>query len=424
MSNIQKIYAYEIIDSRGLPTIEAKLTLQTGQTVISAIPAGTSKGKYEAMELRDNNSQRFDGYGVLNAIKNVNNLLAPKLVGVSVLKQREIDKWLIQSDGTKNKSKLGANSTLIVSQLVTKAGALFQKLPLFKYINSLYNAQTNSQLKISKIPTPMFNIINGGKHANNNLEIQEFQVVPSSSNTFTKSYQTAVEVFHELKRVLIFRNANISVGEEGGYAPNLSSNIDALEILTETFAKKKLRLGLDVFIGLDIGSSNFYKDQRYYLKNYPHPLTREDYTNILLDLIKQYSILILEDPIQEDDFKGWSILNSKIPQETYLVGDDLLVTNKERLQKAIQEKACNSILIKPNQIGTISETIEVIDIARKNGFNCIVSHRSGETNDTFIADFAVGIQSDFVKFGALSRGERVAKYNRLWEIEREELKLA
>jgi enolase len=423
MSNIQKINAYEIIDSRGVPTIEAKLTLKTGQTVVSAVPAGTSTGKFEAWELRDNDANRFDGNGLLKAIKNINEVIAPKLIGASVLQQTQIDNWLIKSDGTKNKSKFGANAILVISQLIAKAGALTQKIPLFQYINYLYNQQTKSQLKISKIPSPIFNIINGGKHANNTLEFQEFQVVLSSSNSFSKSYKTVVELYHELKRVLIYRNANISVGSEGGYAPNLSSNIDALEILNETFAKKKLKPGLDVFIGLDIGATNFYKDQRYFLKNYPHPLTRDDYIEMLIDITKQYSVLIFEDPLQEEDFKGWSVLNSKISKEIYLVGDDLLVTNKERLQKAINEKACNTILIKPNQIGTISETIEVINIAKKNNFSCIVSHRSGESNDTFIADFGVGVQSDYVKFGAPSRGERVAKYNRLWEIEREELKL-
>ena len=306
---------------------------------------------------------------------------------------------------------------------VIKAGASVQKLPLFQYINYLYNTQTGSQLKITKIPTPIFNIINGGKHANNTLEFQEFQIIPSSSNSFSKSYQMAVEIYHELKRVLIYRNANVSVGSEGGYAPNLSSNIDALEILNETFSKKKIKPGLDVFIGLDIGATNFYKDQRYYLKNFPHPLTRDDYINMLLDMLKQYAILVIEDPLQEEDFKGWAVFSSKISKEVYVIGDDLLVTNKERLQKAINEKSCNSILIKPNQIGTITETIDVINTARKNNFGIIVSHRSGESNDSFIADFGVGVQSDFVKFGAPSRGERVSKYNRLWEIEREELKL-
>jgi enolase len=423
MSNIQKIHAYEIIDSRGLPTLEAKLTLQSGQSVVSAIPSGTSKGKFEAWELRDNDLQRFDGYGLLNAIKNINDIIGPKLIGASVLKQKEIDDWLIKADGTKNKSKLGANSVLAISQLVIKAGASVQKLPLFQYINYLYNTQTGSQLKITKIPTPIFNIINGGKHANNTLEFQEFQIIPSSSNSFSKSYQMAVEIYHELKRVLIYRNANVSVGSEGGYAPNLSSNIDALEILNETFSKKKIKPGLDVFIGLDIGATNFYKDQRYYLKNFPHPLTRDDYINMLLDMLKQYAILVIEDPLQEEDFKGWAVFSSKISKEVYVIGDDLLVTNKERLQKAINEKSCNSILIKPNQIGTITETIDVINTARKNNFGIIVSHRSGESNDSFIADFGVGVQSDFVKFGAPSRGERVSKYNRLWEIEREELKL-
>src|SRR3989344_5529632 len=421
MSKISRILAHEIIDSRGIPTIEGFLTLESGETVITSIPAGTSKGKYETAELRDNDATRFHGMGVLKAVGYINDLIAPKMKGLSVLKQFEIDQWLINADGTKNKTKLGANTILTISQLVAKAAARSQKIPLFKYINSLYNSQTGEKLNISKIPTPVFNVLNGGRHANNNLEFQEFQIIPSSSNSFEKSYRISVELFHELKRVLIYRNANISVGEEGGYAPNFSSNIDALEVLIETVNRKKLEAGVDIFLGIDIAASNFYKDQRYFLKNFQNPLSKEEYIKFLLEMDSKYPFLLIEDPIQQDDEKSWIKLSDLISDNVYVVGDDFLVTNKTRLEKAIKDMSCSAIVIKPNQIGTISETISVVQTAKKNKFVSVVSHRSGDTNDTFIADFGVGVQSEFVKFGAPSRGERVVKYNRLWNIERYEL---
>lgn len=421
MAKIKKIYAYEIIDSRSYPTIEGKLILDNGQTVTTSIPSGTSIGKYEALELRDNDPARFDGMGVSSAVNIINQVIGPKLVGSDPVKQKDIDFWLIEADGTKNKSKLGGNTTLTISQLILKAAAQTQGVPLFKYINELYQNYFKTKLKIEKIPAPIFNVLNGGKHANNNLEFQEFQVIFSSSFIFSKAYQTGVEVFHELERVLKYRNANISVGEEGGFAPNLTTNIDALEVLNQTLNQKKLRAGVDVFLGMDIAASHFFKDQKYYIKDKPHPLNFNEYFDFVVALTKDYSILLLEDPLNQDDFDGWTKLNNVISREIYLIGDDLLATNKERLLKAIKQKSCTTVLVKPNQIGTISETFEVIDLAQKNNINYIISHRSGETNDTFIADFAVGVQADFVKFGAPSRGERVAKYNRLWQIEREEL---
>lgn len=421
MAKIKKLYAYEIIDSRGYPTIEGKIILDNDKEVTTAIPAGTSIGKYEAVELRDGDNKRFDGMGVSQAVSYINDLIAPKLIGTSPLKQQEVDQWLIKADGTSNKNKLGANTILTISQLFTKAGAMDQGMPLFRYINSLYKNIFKTEIQIEKIPTPTFNIINGGKHGNNNLEFQEFQIIPSSLFTFSKAYQIAVEIFHELKRVLLYRNANISVGEEGGFTPNFTSNMDAIEVLVETVTKKNLKFGIDIFLGIDLASSNYFKDDRYFIKDRNHPLKTEEYMKFLTDMTKTYSILVMEDPINQDDWETWKKLNSIISNEIYLVGDDLLTTNKSRLERAIKEKSCSTILIKPNQIGTITETLEVVDIARKNNFNYIVSHRSGETNDAFIADFSVGVQSDFVKFGAPSRGERVAKYNRLWQIEREEL---
>ncbi len=422
MAKVKRIFAYEIIDSRGYPTIEGRMLLDNGLEVMTSIPAGTSVGKYEIPELRDNDAKRFDGMGVSKAVLNINNLIAPKLVGISPLQQKEIDDWLIQAN-TSNNNKLGGNAILTVSQLMVKAASADQKIPLFSYINKLYQSLFKSEIAIEKIPTPIFNILNGGKHANNNLEFQEFQVIPSSSLSFTKSYELGVEIFHELKRVLEYKNANISVGEEGGFAPNFSSNIDAFEVIGETISRKNLKPGLDIFLGMDAAASHFYKSRKYVLRSKPEPLNTEEYIEFILELTKQYTFLVIEDPLDQDDFDAWAKLNEKIAKTIYLVGDDLLATNKDRLKKAIDMKACTTILVKPNQIGTISKTLEVIDIARKNNFNYIVSHRSGETNDSFIADFAVGVQSDFVKFGAPSRGERVAKYNRLWQIEREELKI-
>ncbi|OGK18719.1 phosphopyruvate hydratase [Candidatus Roizmanbacteria bacterium RIFCSPLOWO2_12_FULL_40_12] len=422
MASIKKVFAYEIIDSRGFPTIEARLWLDDDREVVTSIPAGTSVGKYEALELRDADTQRFRGMGVLRAVNIINELIAPKLVGVSPTKQSEVDHWLAKADGSKKKEKLGANSILAVSQLFVKAAALSESIPLHAYVNKLYKRLFKNEIKVEKIPTPIFNIINGGKHANNNLEFQEFQILPSSSFSFSKAYQIGVEVFHELKEVLAYRNANISVGEEGGFSPSLSSNVDAIEVLVEALNRKNLRPGVDIFVGLDIAASHFYKNDRYVIKEINHPMSKEEFIQYLVDLTRKYAFLTLEDPLDQDDFDGWKKLLGKISNNIYLVGDDLLATNKERFLKAIKEKACTTILVKPNQIGTITETLEVIDIARKNNINYVVSHRSGETNDSFIADFAVGVQADFVKFGAPSRGERVAKYNRLWQIEREELK--
>lgn len=422
MSVIKSIHAYEIMDSRGYPTIEGQLTLDTGQVVTVSIPSGTSIGKHEALELRDQDPKRFGGFGVTQAVSYVNELIGPKLIGISPLKQQEIDNWLIKADGTPNKSKLGANTTLTISKLIAKAGAVDQGVSLFQYINTLYKNNFKEDIKIEKVPSPIFTMLSGGKHANNNLEFQEFSIIPSSSLNFSKAYQLGVELFHEVYKVLIYRGANTSVGEEGGYSPSFSTNMDALEVLNETIIQKGLKPGMDIFLGMDIAASNFYKNDRYEIKDKPHPLKRDEYIEFLKNLISHYSMLILEDPLQDDDYEGWKKLLSGLPEQIYLVGDDLITTNKDRLMNAVKEELCTTVLIKPNQIGTISETFEVVSIARKNNFNYIVSHRSGETNDDFIADFAVGIQADFVKFGAPSRGERIAKYNRLWQIEREELK--
>lgn len=423
MSTIKKILAYEILDSRGYPTIEARLITSDHRQVSTSIPAGTSVGKYEAVEVRDADPLRFNGMGVQQAVSLINDLIGPKLAGVDTARQTEVDQWLITADATKNKSKLGGNVILAISQLMVKAGAMDSGLPLFYYINKLYELSAKEFIRIEKIPTPIFNIINGGKHANNTLEFQEFQIIPSSSIPFARALQIGAELFHELKQVLLYRNANISVGEEGGFAPNLSTNIDALELIQETISQRGLKPGLDIFFGLDAAANSFYKNDKYAIKDKPHPMGRDEYLDFLLGLTKSYPFLAIEDPLQEDDFSGWSKFAQSLPTNIYLIGDDLLAANKTRLEKAVREKACTTVLVKPNQIGTITEVLEIIHMARQNNMNYVISHRSGETNDTFTADLSVGVQADFVKFGAPSRGERVAKYNRLWQIVREELKI-
>jgi enolase len=422
MTKIKRIYAYEIIDSRGYPTIEGRLLLDTGVEVNTSVPAGTSIGKYEAVELRDKDQQRFKGMGVLQPVSYINTLIGPKLIGISPSKLVDIDLWLIKADETKDKSKLGANTTLLISQLVTKAAAKEQGVSLFRFLNGVYKQLFKSEIKLERIPTPIFSVINGGKHANNDLDFQEFQIIPTSSFQFSKALQFGVDFFHQLLKVLEYRNASISVGVEGGFTPNFATNFDALEVIKETIIQMKYQVAVDIFLGLDIAATHFYKESSYHIKDSAHPLNQTEYYNFIQNLLKKYAPLVIEDPFDQDDWSNWNKLNGIVSKETYLVGDDLIASSKDRLLRALKEKSCSTLLIKPNQIGTITETLEVIDIARKNNINYIISQRSGETNDSFIADLAVGVQSDFVKFGAPSRGERVAKYNRLWEIEREELK--
>lgn len=421
MLTVKKIIANEIIDSRGQPTIEVSAYLSNDKSVIASVPSGTSVGKYEAKEMRDRDENRFGGMGVIKAVSTINEVLAPKLIGVSPSKCQAIDEWMIKADGSNNKEKLGGNTTLAVSQLFIKAAAMEQGVSIYKFINTQYTKRFKTELPLQRIPTPIFNIINGGKHASNNLEFQEFQIIPSSSLQFSKAYQLGVEIYHELKKVLVYRNASISVGEEGGFAPNFATNLDALEAIKEAVQRRSLKMGLDIFLGLDVASSSFYKNDKYHIKDMSHPLNKEEYIDFILNIADKYPLLCIEDPLNEDDFEGWTKLLKTMPRDIYLIGDDLLATNKERLESAIEEKACSMALIKPNQIGTISETLDVIHTAKESDIGVLVSHRSGETNDSFIAELAVGVQAEFVKFGAPSRGERVAKYNRLWDIEREKL---
>lgn len=417
MPKIKEIKAREILDSRGNPTIETKITLDDDIFGIASVPSGASLGKYEALELRDGDMNRYGGLGVLKAVENVDQIIGPKLIGFDPTKQQEIDKLLIDLDGTDNKRKLGANSLLSVSLAVASLAAKSKKLPLYRYLNSLYGE--NLPTTIEKMPTPTFNIINGGKHGAGNLDFQEFHVIPATTKPYHEALRIGEETYQKLKDVLIYRNAIRSVGDEGGFAPNLFTNLDTLEIMMEAIKLTPHAFGRDVFLGLDVAASHFKKGNGYQIKDKPNPLSPNEFIDYLINLNNQYQLLILEDPLDEDDWEDWAKLTQLLGKGTLIVGDDLLATNLERLKQAIDKRLCTTILIKPNQAGTLSETLEVVKTARAGGFKIIVSHRSGETNDTFIADFAVAIASEYVKFGAPARGERVAKYNRLLEIEEE-----
>ncbi len=421
MTTIQSIHAYEIIDSRGAPTLEAQLVLDNGLHARTSVPAAYSLFPNEAVDVRDEDPNRFFGRGVLHAASYINELIGPKLKGVSPEKLAEIDDWLVKADGTRNKSRLGVNTLLTVSQLIARAGAVANGIPLFKQLNNLYKKKYNEEIKISKIPTPIFNMINGGRHANSSMDFQEFQIIPSSSFSFGTAYQKSIELFSELKKVLEYRNATTAVGEEGGFSPNLSANLDALEILNETVSQLKMKMGLDMFVGIDMAASFFAKNNAYTIKDKSHAMHVDEYIAFIKTITDNYSILALEDPLDNEDWAGWKKLTSLISSTIYIIGDELIRTSKDRLNFAIKDGSCTSFLLKPNQIGTISEIFELVRIARQNNVSYIAAGNMAETNDDFIADLAVAMQSEFVKFGAPILGERVAKYNRLWQIERDEL---
>lgn len=411
---LKTLYAREILDSRATPTVEAVAILDDGSVGVSSVPSGASTGILEALELRDNDPHRFMGKGVLTAVGHVNTEIATALVGKSLESLSQADEILIQLDGTPNKSKLGANAILGVSLAICKAMSTSAKMPLYKYVASIYG---NNQPLF--VPTPMFNMINGGKHGAGNLDFQEFHVIPNQRHSFAAVLETGVTIYQTIKQILIRRGAIHSVGDEGGFAPNLFTNLDALEVLSESIAQTGHKVGVDVELGLDLAADSFFKEGRYVIKDRSSPLEAVEFIDYLKDLNEQYRLRILEDPLSENDWRGWATLTATLGKNLLVVGDDLLVTHPERVKKGIAEKACNTILIKPNQIGTVSETMAVTKQARDAGWKVIVSHRSGETNDTFISDFAVGVGADYVKFGAPARGERVAKYNRLLAIESE-----
>ena len=415
MSTIKRIWSREILDSRGIPTVECYCQLDDGRLATTSIPAGTSTGSHEALELRDNDKTRYHGQGVLKAIDNINTILGPAVVGMDPLNQSEIDQKLITADGTENKSKYGGNSILAISQVVCKVAAVSQEKALYTWINDL--AVGIGMSKGVKIPTPLLNMINGGLHGAGNLDFQEFWMIPATNKSFKEGLQMGVEIYQTIGENLARRGAIHSVGHEGGYAPNLFTNADAFEVFVESVRQTNYSLGRDVFLGLDVAANSFYKDGDYTIRDRSSVLTDDQLLDYYKELIGSYKLAILEDGFQEDAWNSWKKLYTELSDTVIIVGDDLLVTNPKRLEKAIAEKACNGAVIKPNQIGTVMETLQVTKRAKDAGWKIVTSHRSGETNDTFIADFAVGIASDYAKFGAPARGERVAKYNRLTAIE-------
>lgn len=413
MAKITSVTAREILDSRGYPTIETSIYYDGGYATAS-VPSGASTGKYEAVELRDNDPHRFAGMGVQKAVANVNSILGPAIKGIDVTDQLNIDKKMIELDGTPNKSKLGANSILSVSLAVVKAASFAQNMPLYLWFNKLFE-QIGYKANIS-VPIPIVNIINGGKHGTGNLDFQEFHIIPASNKQFPQGIRIVTEIYHKTRDVLKYRNAFYAVGDEGGFAPNLFTNLDALEIITQAIKQSGYTLQLDVFLGLDIAPSYFYKNGAYQIKDVQEKYSADKFIEYIQKLHESYHLLCLEDPLYEDSWEDWVKITRLLGNEVHIIGDDLLVTNPQRLKKAIDLKAANSILVKPNQIGTVSETLSVVKMAKENNFKVVVSHRSGETADFLIADFACGVASDFVKFGAPARGERVVKYNRLLAI--------
>lgn len=410
MSKITDVVAREILDSRGNPTVEVKVYTEKGSIGVFSVPSGASTGKREALELRDND-ERYFGKGTTKAINNVNNTIKYNLLGKEVEEQKTIDNIMINLDGSENKSNLGANAILGVSVACLKAAALDNGLPLYKYLNK----------REVHIPFCMFNILNGGKHAANNIDIQEFMIVPKF-NTFKESLRAASEVFHALKGILLDKGLNTNVGDEGGYAPDLKNNEEALMIIVKSIETAGYIPGKNIFIALDVAASSFYNNETdtYNIDNTNK--TREELLNYYLDIVSKYPVISIEDPFDEEDYEGFKMITEVLGKKISIVGDDLFVTNKELLKKGIEEKMCNAILIKPNQVGSFYETLETIVLAKQNKYTCIMSHRSGETTDTFISDLAVALNIPFMKSGSTSRGERIAKYNRLLEIEEEILK--
>lgn len=405
MPIIQSIYAREILDSRGFPTIETEVLLESGEVGVAGVPSGASTGSFEACELRDG-GDRILGKGVLKAVENVNNIIAEALIGECVCDQRLIDKALIDLDGTENKTKLGANAILSVSLAVLQAAAKFYQIPLYNYIGGIAN---------TSLPCPMMNILNGGVHADNKISVQEFMIVPFGKKSFKDHVMMCATIYHNLKKTLKSKGLNSNVGDEGGVAPNLSSTKEALDLIIEAITSSGYSTEHDVKIALDVAATELYVDGRYLIDGKSYSPT--DVLKFYENLISEYPIMSIEDPLAEDDWKTWKDLTGLLGRKVMIVGDDLFVTNKNRLQKGIDENSANSILIKLNQIGTVSETLDTINLAVKNGFNVIISHRSGETNDSYISDLAVGVGAGFIKTGAPSRGERVAKYNQLIRIE-------
>tara|TARA_A100001037_G_scaffold301505_1_gene331155 strand:- start:17386 stop:18681 length:1296 start_codon:yes stop_codon:yes gene_type:complete len=413
MTTIQNINAREILDSRSYPTVEVEITLSNGMKSLGSVPSGASTGSNEATELRDNNKKRYNGLGVTKAINNIIKIISPELIGRSIFDQKEIDFAMINLDGTKQKSHLGANAILGVSIAVLKGAAMASNKAIYTYINEL-----NKSRKLS-LPVPMLNVINGGKHAENSNDFQEFMIIPIGFENFRESIRAGAEVYQEIKSVLSIKNKTTNIGDEGGYAPSLKTNEEAIELLVDAITKAGYIPGKEIFIGLDIASNELYKDNKYNLISENKSLAANDLIQMYNSLVNKYPIISLEDGIYESDWENWQNLTSSIGENVQIVGDDLYVTNTDRIKKGIQLKASNAVLIKLNQIGTVTETIEAIKESQNAHWGTIISHRSGETEDTIIADIAVGMNAGQIKCGAPARGERTAKYNRLLRIEEE-----
>ncbi len=408
MSNISYVNAREILDSRGNPTLEVEVLTESGHFGRAAVPSGASTGEFEACELRDNDESRYLGKGVLNAVSNVKSNIGPRLIGMDVMNQIEIDETLIELDGTQNKSKLGANAILGASLAVAKAAAECANLPLYRYLGGSL---------VDQMPVPMMNIINGGSHADNNVDFQEFMIIPHGAPTFREGLRYGTEIFHALKKVLKEKGLNTAVGDEGGFAPDLKSNEEALSVIMEAIKAAGYEAGKEISIALDVAASEFCKDGKYHLASENKSLTTAEMISLLTEMVNKYPIVSIEDGLDEHDWEGFTAMTAALGDRVQIVGDDLFVTNSAFLKKGIEQKAGNAILIKLNQIGTLTETLQAIRLANKNGYNTIVSHRSGETEDTTIADLAVATGSGQIKTGSLSRTDRICKYNQLLRIE-------
>lgn len=418
---ITNVVGREILDSRGNPTVEVTLTLSDGTVAVAAVPSGASTGTFEAHELRDNNPYRYGGLGVLEVVRFVNGELKEAVIGLDVTDQSTLDTTLIECDGTPNKSRVGANGLLGISLAAARAAAQSRKVPLYRHIADL----TKSEIDVDRFPVPMFNILNGGKHSDSGLSVQEFKLVPSGITTYPEQLRAGSEIFHTLKKLLEKGGFSTSVGDEGGFAPHLESHAQALEKINQAIADAEYTGGKDVFLGLDVAANSFYESDRSLYRMEPEgiDLDRNSLVNLYREWMMKYHIVSIEDGLHEEDWEGWRDMKERLEQETaswnkpaMLIGDDLLVTNITRLEKALEIGACNSVLIKPNQIGTLSETLACMALAHANGLQTVISHRSGETTDDFIADLSVGAGARFIKTGSLSRGERLAKYNRLLKI--------
>ncbi|MBP9819534.1 phosphopyruvate hydratase [Candidatus Woesebacteria bacterium] len=414
MAVIQGIYAREVLDSRAIPTIECTLWLDSGQIVATSVPSGTSVGKYEAHELRDKDPGRMTGRGVLQAVNNINTIIAPQLIGKDPIQQAEIDQIMIELDASEDKSKLGANAILAVSQATLKAGALKQNLPLYYYVLEKY--QLTHSLTM---PSCIYTMVNGGAHGADNLDIQEFDIIPATHIDFNNSLNMAVTFFHKLEEILAMKSAIHSTGIIGGFTPNLYNNSDVFEILIETVKATQYTFAQDLFFGIDAEANELFENGKYKLKDRQQGYSSQEMLEYYKKLRNLYHVFYIEDPFQEDDINAWKQMTAEMGETTKVVGDSFLATNLKKTQQAIAEKSCNTLMIKPNQIGTITEVAEVIKTAKEAGWQVIVSHRSGETNDDFIADFAVGVGAEYTKFGPPNRGERVSKYNRLLQINQE-----